>query len=156
MVNYVSVHAAHMSAFLIHESNVQTLDKKEFVTFSVKRLADNKLCSFSRLVRKKWKVDVYLHYLHRLYFLVNVVIRAQEAQLACFARAVVPWWLCLLTTCYVCFLLLVKISPPGHLRGVPKKAKLCLKWQAPLLSLSAHLQYEVSYQIRGGEAWMVR
>ncbi|CAK6971379.1 thrombopoietin receptor [Scomber scombrus] len=48
----------------------------------------------------------------------------------------------------------IKTSPPGHLRGAPEKFKFCLKWEAPLLSLSAHLQYEVSYQIRGGEAWM--
>ncbi|KAM7409783.1 hypothetical protein PAMA_001329 [Pampus argenteus] len=48
----------------------------------------------------------------------------------------------------------IKTSPPAHLSGALNQDKLCLKWQAPLLSLSAHLQYEVGYQIRGGEAWM--
>ncbi|XP_028442445.1 LOW QUALITY PROTEIN: thrombopoietin receptor [Perca flavescens] len=48
----------------------------------------------------------------------------------------------------------IKTSPPCHLRGALEKDKFCLKWKAPLLSLSAHLQYEVSYQIRGAEAWM--
>ncbi|KAM7388149.1 hypothetical protein PAMP_024347 [Pampus punctatissimus] len=48
----------------------------------------------------------------------------------------------------------IKTSPPAHLSGALNEDKLCLKWQAPLLSLSAHLQYEVGYQIRGGEAWM--
>ncbi|XP_039985749.1 thrombopoietin receptor isoform X2 [Xiphias gladius] len=48
----------------------------------------------------------------------------------------------------------IKTSPPGHLRGALKKDKLCLKWEAPLPSLSAYLQYEVSYQTRGGEAPM--
>ncbi|XP_045905315.1 thrombopoietin receptor isoform X2 [Micropterus dolomieu] len=48
----------------------------------------------------------------------------------------------------------IKTSPPSHLRGALEKDKLCLKWDAPLQSLSAHLQYEVDYQIRGGEARM--
>ncbi|XP_033476727.2 thrombopoietin receptor isoform X1 [Epinephelus lanceolatus] len=48
----------------------------------------------------------------------------------------------------------IKTSPPCHLRGALEGERLCLKWEAPLLSLSAHLQYEVGYQIRGSEAWM--
>ncbi|XP_068446042.1 thrombopoietin receptor [Clinocottus analis] len=48
----------------------------------------------------------------------------------------------------------VKTSPPCHLQGTLEKDKLCLKWEAPLPSLSAHLQYEASYQIRGGGAWI--
>ncbi|XP_068563778.1 thrombopoietin receptor [Cebidichthys violaceus] len=48
----------------------------------------------------------------------------------------------------------VKTSPPCHLKGTLEKDKLCLKWEAPHLSLSAHLQYEVSYQISQGEAWI--
>ncbi|XP_031715687.1 thrombopoietin receptor isoform X1 [Anarrhichthys ocellatus] len=48
----------------------------------------------------------------------------------------------------------VKTSPPCHLKGTLEKDKLCLKWEAPLLSLSAHLQYEVSCQISQGEAWI--
>ncbi|XP_054459285.1 thrombopoietin receptor isoform X2 [Anoplopoma fimbria] len=50
---------------------------------------------------------------------------------------------------------IIKTSPPCHLKGTMKKDKLCLKWEAPLLCLSAHLQYEVSYQIRGGDAWIM-
>ncbi|XP_035508878.1 thrombopoietin receptor [Morone saxatilis] len=49
----------------------------------------------------------------------------------------------------------IKTSPPRHLRGTLKKNKLCLEWKAPLPSLSAHLQYEVGYQIRGEETWMM-
>ncbi|XP_032381039.1 thrombopoietin receptor [Etheostoma spectabile] len=48
----------------------------------------------------------------------------------------------------------IKTSPPCHLRGALEKDKFCLKWKAPLLSLSAHLQYEVSYKTRGAESWM--
>ncbi|XP_070764922.1 thrombopoietin receptor [Enoplosus armatus] len=48
----------------------------------------------------------------------------------------------------------IKTSPPSHVKGALEKDKVCLKWEAPLPSLSAHLQYEVSCQIRGGEAWM--
>ncbi|XP_037624774.1 thrombopoietin receptor isoform X2 [Sebastes umbrosus] len=48
----------------------------------------------------------------------------------------------------------IKTNPPRHLRGALEKDKLCLRWEAPLPSLSSHLQYEVGYQIRGGEAWM--
>ncbi|XP_059197634.1 thrombopoietin receptor [Centropristis striata] len=49
----------------------------------------------------------------------------------------------------------IKTAPPCHVRAVLKKDKLCLKWEAPLPSLLAHLQYEVSYKIRGGEGWMM-
>ncbi|XP_029284881.1 thrombopoietin receptor [Cottoperca gobio] len=48
----------------------------------------------------------------------------------------------------------IKTSPPCHPRGALEKDKLCLKWKAPLPSLSSHMQYEVSYQMRGSEAWM--
>nr|XP_040039623.1 thrombopoietin receptor isoform X2 [Gasterosteus aculeatus aculeatus] len=48
----------------------------------------------------------------------------------------------------------VKTSPPHHLKATLEKDKLCLKWEAPLLSLSAHLQYEVSYLLRDREAWI--
>ncbi|XP_069009211.1 thrombopoietin receptor [Embiotoca jacksoni] len=47
----------------------------------------------------------------------------------------------------------VKTSPPAHLRGALNKDKLCLKWEAPLPSLSNDLQYEVDFQIRGGAGW---
>uniref|UniRef100_A0A3Q3AE94 MPL proto-oncogene, thrombopoietin receptor n=1 Tax=Kryptolebias marmoratus TaxID=37003 RepID=A0A3Q3AE94_KRYMA len=46
-----------------------------------------------------------------------------------------------------------KTVPPRHLKGEPRKDKLCLEWDAPVLSLSNHLQYEVNVQIRGGERW---
>uniref|UniRef100_A0A8C4HNY2 MPL proto-oncogene, thrombopoietin receptor n=1 Tax=Dicentrarchus labrax TaxID=13489 RepID=A0A8C4HNY2_DICLA len=49
----------------------------------------------------------------------------------------------------------IKTYPPRHLRGTLKNNKLCLKWEAPLPSLSADLQYEVGYQIRGEETWMM-
>ncbi|KAM9849257.1 thrombopoietin receptor [Aulostomus maculatus] len=49
----------------------------------------------------------------------------------------------------------IKTSPPGHLIVAVEKDKLCLKWEAPLLSLSAHLQYEVGYQIRQHNAWLM-
>uniref|UniRef100_A0A3Q3K870 Fibronectin type-III domain-containing protein n=1 Tax=Monopterus albus TaxID=43700 RepID=A0A3Q3K870_MONAL len=48
----------------------------------------------------------------------------------------------------------VKTPAPGDLRGAVEKGRLCLKWEAPLLSLSPYLQYEVGYQTREGEAWM--
>nr|XP_019954078.1 PREDICTED: thrombopoietin receptor [Paralichthys olivaceus] len=47
----------------------------------------------------------------------------------------------------------VKTSAPGHLGGAVEKKKLCLKWKAPLLRLSAHLQYEVAYRTRPGGPW---
>uniref|UniRef100_A0A3Q3K841 Fibronectin type-III domain-containing protein n=1 Tax=Monopterus albus TaxID=43700 RepID=A0A3Q3K841_MONAL len=50
----------------------------------------------------------------------------------------------------------IKTPAPGDLRGAVEKGRLCLKWEAPLLSLSPYLQYEVGYQTREGEAWMVR
>ncbi|XP_044217617.1 thrombopoietin receptor [Thunnus albacares] len=49
----------------------------------------------------------------------------------------------------------IRTPPPAHLRRALRKDKLCLKWETPLLSLSGHLQYEVGYQIRGSEAWMM-
>uniref|UniRef100_A0A3Q3VU13 Fibronectin type-III domain-containing protein n=1 Tax=Mola mola TaxID=94237 RepID=A0A3Q3VU13_MOLML len=49
----------------------------------------------------------------------------------------------------------IKISPPRHPRTTLKKNKLCLKWEAPFPRLSAHLQYEVNYQVREVDAWMV-
>ncbi|XP_073333296.1 thrombopoietin receptor [Pagrus major] len=48
----------------------------------------------------------------------------------------------------------IKTSPPSHLRKAFENKTLCLKWEAPLPSLSAHLQYEVYYQIRGAGQWM--
>lgn len=56
----------------------------------------------------------------------------------------------------LCCLLLVKTSPPSNLRGEMEKDKLCLQWEAPLPSVFAHLQYEVGYKSKKGEAWMVR
>ncbi|XP_017275916.1 thrombopoietin receptor [Kryptolebias marmoratus] len=50
---------------------------------------------------------------------------------------------------------LIKTVPPRHLKGEPRKDKLCLEWDAPVLSLSNHLQYEVNVQIRGGERWSI-
>lgn len=54
----------------------------------------------------------------------------------------------------VCFK--VRASPPSHLSRGWRRNKLCLKWEAPLPILFAHLQYEVWYQIRGTDAWTVR
>uniref|UniRef100_A0A3Q3FG03 MPL proto-oncogene, thrombopoietin receptor n=1 Tax=Labrus bergylta TaxID=56723 RepID=A0A3Q3FG03_9LABR len=45
----------------------------------------------------------------------------------------------------------IKTSPPSHPKAAVQEDKLCLKWEAPLPSLSAHLQYEVGYHIRGSE-----
>ncbi|XP_072245162.1 thrombopoietin receptor [Leuresthes tenuis] len=50
---------------------------------------------------------------------------------------------------------LIKTSPPGDLRRVLREDKLCLEWEAPLPSLSAHMQYEVGIQIKGGEYWSI-
>ncbi|XP_034563461.1 thrombopoietin receptor [Notolabrus celidotus] len=50
----------------------------------------------------------------------------------------------------------VKTSPPTHLKASLERGKLCLTWEAPLRSLSTHLQYEVSYQTRESEDWMTR
>lgn len=47
----------------------------------------------------------------------------------------------------------VKTSAPGRLRGALKKTRLCLEWDAPLPSLSAHLQYEVHYRTKEAERW---
>lgn len=49
----------------------------------------------------------------------------------------------------------VRTSPPSHLSRGWRRNKLCLKWEAPLPILFAHLQYEVCYQIRGTDAWTV-
>ncbi|KAG7513832.1 thrombopoietin receptor [Solea senegalensis] len=49
----------------------------------------------------------------------------------------------------------IKTSAPAQLRETVLKDMMCLKWEAPLLSLSAHLQYEVGYQTRGSEAWLM-
>ncbi|KAM9385772.1 thrombopoietin receptor [Pholidichthys leucotaenia] len=49
----------------------------------------------------------------------------------------------------------IKTSPPVHLREVLKEDKLCCKWDAPLPSLSGHMQYQVDYQIKGGEKWKI-
>ncbi|KAM3876191.1 thrombopoietin receptor [Diretmus argenteus] len=46
----------------------------------------------------------------------------------------------------------IKTDPPRHLRGELEKGRLCLAWEAPLLSLSAHLQYQVCYQPRVDQA----
>lgn len=73
--------------------------------------------------------------------------------MANFILRVVPCFLMLKT---VCTFFLVKTSPPSHVRRVLEKDKLCLTWEAPLPSLSAYLQYEVNYWIRGWEAWLVR
>ncbi|KAM7013146.1 thrombopoietin receptor [Tautogolabrus adspersus] len=50
----------------------------------------------------------------------------------------------------------IKTSPPSHPKAAVQKDKLCLKWEAPLPALLAHLQYEVGYHIRGSEEWMTR
>ncbi|XP_070688574.1 thrombopoietin receptor [Pempheris klunzingeri] len=47
----------------------------------------------------------------------------------------------------------IKTSPPSHLSAL-EKDKLCFKWEAPLPSVSAHLQYEVGYQIKESDTWM--
>lgn len=65
--------------------------------------------------------------------------------------------LCMCTLLKIfCFLLKVRTSPPSHLKRWWSRNKLCLKWDAPLPILFAHLQYEVCYQIRETNAWMVR
>lgn len=50
----------------------------------------------------------------------------------------------------------VRTFPPSHLSRGWRRNNLCLKWEAPLPILFAHLQYEVCYQIRGTDAWTVR
>ncbi|KAG7242323.1 hypothetical protein INR49_023999 [Caranx melampygus] len=49
---------------------------------------------------------------------------------------------------------IIKTSPPRHLKAALQKERLCLNWEAPLQSLSAHLQYEVGYQMRRGDVWL--
>ncbi|CAB1437509.1 unnamed protein product [Pleuronectes platessa] len=47
----------------------------------------------------------------------------------------------------------IKTSAPDHLRGAMETNQLCLKWDSPLPSVSAHLQYEVAYRTSPGGAW---
>ncbi|XP_005457175.1 thrombopoietin receptor isoform X1 [Oreochromis niloticus] len=47
----------------------------------------------------------------------------------------------------------IKTSPPTHLKRILKKDKLCLKWDAPLPSLSNYLQYEFDHQLNEDEGW---
>ncbi|XP_056894969.1 thrombopoietin receptor isoform X2 [Takifugu flavidus] len=49
----------------------------------------------------------------------------------------------------------IRTTPPSHLNRWWRRNKLCLKWDAPLPILFAHLQYEVCYQIRETNAWMI-
>ncbi|XP_029002999.1 thrombopoietin receptor [Betta splendens] len=49
----------------------------------------------------------------------------------------------------------IKTPPPHHLRTRLEKGKVCVGWEAPLSSLLAHLGYELGYQTKGGEAWMI-
>nr|XP_057928871.1 thrombopoietin receptor isoform X2 [Doryrhamphus excisus] len=49
---------------------------------------------------------------------------------------------------------IIKTPPPAHLRGSLQEDGLCLKWEAPRLTLSTHLQYEVGCQIRESKAWL--
>lgn len=53
------------------------------------------------------------------------------------------------------FFFAVKTSPPTHLKRILKKDKLCLKWDAPLPSLSNYLQYEFDHQLKEYEGWKV-
>ncbi|XP_057698249.1 thrombopoietin receptor isoform X2 [Corythoichthys intestinalis] len=50
---------------------------------------------------------------------------------------------------------IIKTYPPAHLRGSLEKDKLCLKWEAPLMTLSSHLKYEVGCQFKNSKAWLV-
>ncbi|XP_019749914.1 thrombopoietin receptor isoform X1 [Hippocampus comes] len=50
---------------------------------------------------------------------------------------------------------IIKTKPPTHLRGLLEKEKLCLMWEAPLMALSSHLQYEVGCQIRESKGWLL-
>ncbi|KAM9796442.1 thrombopoietin receptor isoform X2 [Syngnathus typhle] len=50
---------------------------------------------------------------------------------------------------------ILQTEPPDHLTGLLEKDKLCLKWEAPLMTLSSHLQYEVGWQIKESKAWVV-
>ncbi|XP_061594977.1 thrombopoietin receptor [Cololabis saira] len=49
----------------------------------------------------------------------------------------------------------IKTPPPGHLRQVQRKDELCLEWEAPIPTLSAHLQYEVDFNVKGRERWKI-
>ncbi|KAM4628658.1 thrombopoietin receptor [Polymixia lowei] len=48
----------------------------------------------------------------------------------------------------------IKTAPPGHLRAKLERGRLFLSWEAPLVALSAHLQYQVDYQPREDGPWM--
>ncbi|XP_061540351.1 thrombopoietin receptor [Phycodurus eques] len=50
---------------------------------------------------------------------------------------------------------IIKTYPPAPLRVSVEKDKLCLKWKAPLMTLSSHLQYEVGCQIGESKAWLL-
>lgn len=65
---------------------------------------------------------------------------------------------CMCAKIFFCLFVYFKVraSPPSHLSRGWRRNKLCLKWEAPLPILFAHLQYEVCYQIRGTDAWTVR
>ncbi|KAM8888832.1 thrombopoietin receptor [Synchiropus picturatus] len=48
----------------------------------------------------------------------------------------------------------IRTSPPAQLKGASEEGKLCLKWNAPNLSVAAHLLYEVAQQTGGqSDAW---
>uniref|UniRef100_A0A3Q0RQI9 MPL proto-oncogene, thrombopoietin receptor n=1 Tax=Amphilophus citrinellus TaxID=61819 RepID=A0A3Q0RQI9_AMPCI len=47
----------------------------------------------------------------------------------------------------------VKTSPPTHLKRIQNNNKLCLEWEAPLPSLSTHLQYELDHQLKENKGW---
>uniref|UniRef100_A0A3Q0RW06 MPL proto-oncogene, thrombopoietin receptor n=1 Tax=Amphilophus citrinellus TaxID=61819 RepID=A0A3Q0RW06_AMPCI len=53
------------------------------------------------------------------------------------------------------FLFAVKTSPPTHLKRIQNNNKLCLEWEAPLPSLSTHLQYELDHQLKENKGWKV-
>ncbi|KAM9831659.1 LOW QUALITY PROTEIN: thrombopoietin receptor [Neosynchiropus ocellatus] len=47
----------------------------------------------------------------------------------------------------------IRTSPPAQLEGAPEEeGKLCLRWEAPSLSVSARLLYEVAHQTGGQSA----
>ncbi|XP_061739635.1 thrombopoietin receptor isoform X1 [Nerophis ophidion] len=51
---------------------------------------------------------------------------------------------------------IVKTSPPADLRGSLEGGRLCLTWEAPhIITLSAHMQYEVGCQIRESKSWLL-
>lgn len=52
-------------------------------------------------------------------------------------------------------MLTVKSGPPSHLKGELINDKLCLEWEAPLLSLLNHMVYEVDVRIKAVEDFRV-